>query len=243
MPNKLFYVYEHWRPDRDECFYVGKGHGGRANQMKPRNAHHIAIQAKLARLGSCVEVRIVSDGLTESEAFALEVERIAFWRADGADLANMTDGGEGFTGGRHGQKTKLQMSSKRKGHITSCSTKRKIKEKLKGRRFSSDTLAKMSLAQKKRASDPKKRAVLLNSLAKAAENNQTPESREKRASKLKGRLRTAETRKKISESQKGKVISAEARKKMSAAKIGVKQSSETVAKRLATIKRNKDFAK
>lgn len=21
----IFYVYEHWRLDRDECFYVGKG--------------------------------------------------------------------------------------------------------------------------------------------------------------------------------------------------------------------------
>ena len=39
-----FYVYEHWRPDRDECFYVGKGKGGRANVMYGRNRHHEAVQ-------------------------------------------------------------------------------------------------------------------------------------------------------------------------------------------------------
>lgn len=26
----IFYVYEHWRPDKDVCFYVGKGSKGRA---------------------------------------------------------------------------------------------------------------------------------------------------------------------------------------------------------------------
>jgi hypothetical protein len=30
MTAKKFYVYEHWRPDKDVCFYVGKGHGRRA---------------------------------------------------------------------------------------------------------------------------------------------------------------------------------------------------------------------
>ena len=26
----IFYVYEHWRPDKNVCFYVGKGKGKRA---------------------------------------------------------------------------------------------------------------------------------------------------------------------------------------------------------------------
>lgn len=72
----IFYVYEHWRPDRGECFYVGKGKGGRANELRHnRNRFHKFIQAKLSRLGTAVEVRIISDCLSESEAFALERER------------------------------------------------------------------------------------------------------------------------------------------------------------------------
>jgi hypothetical protein len=94
----MFYVYEHWRPDRDECFYVGKGMGGRANKMRDRNLHHRAIVKKLSALGMAVEVRMVATGLDEETAFEIEVERIAFWRAAGIDLANKTNGGDGVSG-------------------------------------------------------------------------------------------------------------------------------------------------
>jgi len=113
--DQVFYVYEHWRPDRGECFYVGKGRGNRANIMRRRNSHHTAIQLKLSRMGLCVEVKLVSTELTEMEAFALEKERIAFWRADGADLANFTDGGEGASGYRHSEDTLALLSSIKKG--------------------------------------------------------------------------------------------------------------------------------
>lgn len=36
----LYYVYEHWRLDKDECFYVGKGRGNRAYKMRDRNRFH-----------------------------------------------------------------------------------------------------------------------------------------------------------------------------------------------------------
>lgn len=95
---KKFYVYEHWRTDRDECFYVGKGMGSRAYKMNCRNRHHKAIQAKVIREGCAIEVRIVASALTEEEAFTLEIERIAFWRSKNIDLANLTNGGEGPSG-------------------------------------------------------------------------------------------------------------------------------------------------
>lgn len=95
---KKFYVYEHWRLDRDECFYVGKGKDKRAYKMRDRNLHHRAIMAKLSRDGSGMDVRMVATGLTEDEAFLLEIERIAFWRSVGVDLANLTNGGEGTSG-------------------------------------------------------------------------------------------------------------------------------------------------
>lgn len=88
-----FYVYEHWRTDRDECFYVGKGKASRAYKMRDRNRFHSAITAKLSREGHAVEVKIVACGLTEESAFSLEVERIEFWRAAKADLANSKSGG------------------------------------------------------------------------------------------------------------------------------------------------------
>jgi len=110
-----FYVYEHWRLDRDECFYVGKGKGGRAYKMRDRNRFHTAIVQKIQRDGFAVEVRIVSFGLTEEAAFVLEKERIAFWRNAGADLANATNGGDGVSGLKMSTEARLKMRNAKLG--------------------------------------------------------------------------------------------------------------------------------
>ena len=77
--------------------------------MSNRNSHHRAIMAKLSREGSGMEVRMVATGLTEEEAFSLEIDRIAFWRKAGVDLANYSNGGEGKTG-PHSEEHKMKIS-------------------------------------------------------------------------------------------------------------------------------------
>lgn len=109
-----FYVYEHWRPDKDVCFYVGKGHGKRAYVQFRRNAHHKNIRAKLARQGMCIEIRLVRFGLTEDEAFTVEKERIAFWKSIGIRLANRSDGGEGPSGQVFSPETIAKLRAKRR---------------------------------------------------------------------------------------------------------------------------------
>jgi hypothetical protein len=131
-----FYVYEHWRLDRDECFYVGKGKGGRAYRMRDRNSHHQAIMAKLSREGSGMEVRMVKTGLTEGEAFSLEIERISFWRGIGVDLANHTNGGDGVSGLKMSNESKAKMSAAKKGMVGNIT--------MLGRKHSEETKAKMS---------------------------------------------------------------------------------------------------
>lgn len=126
--DRVFYIYEHWRPDRDECFYVGKGKGRRAYGMRQRNRWHQFIQEKMIRLGTSVEIKIVFSGLTEGEAFALEVERIALWKSDGADLVNMTDGGEGASGCKKSLENRKKQSILMKGAPKSEEHKRKIGE-------------------------------------------------------------------------------------------------------------------
>jgi hypothetical protein len=63
--------------------------------MKKRNRHHKAIVAKAFREGFAIDVRIVKTGLTWEEAGKLEIERIAFWKSHGCDLANIASGGNG----------------------------------------------------------------------------------------------------------------------------------------------------
>jgi hypothetical protein len=106
---RRFYVYEHWRPDKGVCFYVGKGSGTRAYNMSSREPHHKAIRKKLMAMGLSVEIRIFASNLTEVEAFEVERERIAHFRSKGSCLSNITDGGGGTSGHRHTDETKEKM--------------------------------------------------------------------------------------------------------------------------------------
>jgi len=200
-----YYVYEHWRLDRDECFYVGKGKAGRAFSSKNRNRHHKAICAKLSREGFAMEVRMVATGLCEKKAFSLEIERIAFWREIGADLVNVTNGGEGTSGMRHTDEVKKHLSAMNKGKPAV----------FKGRHHTEE--AKAILSAKAKLRGPPKL---------------TPETIEKIAQSHRGRKRSAETCAKISAAKagkpnwakgkpsklKGRVLSEETRLKMSEAK-------------------------
>jgi hypothetical protein len=129
----IFYVYEHWRTDRDECFYVGKGKGRRAYSMIDRNRHHKAIQAKVAREGFAIEVRMVATGMSEDEAFAIECERIRFWRESNIDLANMTNGGEGSSGCKRSEQSKILQSQLMKNIPKTLEHRHKISVAHKGR--------------------------------------------------------------------------------------------------------------
>lgn len=87
-----YYVYEHWCPDGDQPFYVGKGCGIRAYDKNTRSPEHILLIDELTSTGLTLKVVIVETDLSEEEAFQLEVRRIAFWRGQGAVLINRNRG-------------------------------------------------------------------------------------------------------------------------------------------------------
>ena len=144
----MYYVYEHWRPDKDICFYVGKGKGSRANSMKGRNKYHRAVQKKLHSLGMCVEVKIVKSGLSEEESFQIEKKQINFWKSNNVKLANLTNGGEGTAGLKHSKKSREKMSKDRIGRKLSEETKKKVSEASKKRWLNEEYSNKMKLLAK-----------------------------------------------------------------------------------------------
>lgn len=105
----MYYVYEHWRPDKNIPFYVGKGKKNRAYRMTYRNARHVAVQKKLASLELSVEVKIVACDLSSDDAIAKEIELIANYRKLGIDIVNMTIGGDGIPGHKHSEETRENM--------------------------------------------------------------------------------------------------------------------------------------
>lgn len=120
-----FCVYEHIRNDNGQCFYVGKGTIKRA-YSKSRNEHHDRIVNEYG-----MTVKIIKDGLTQSDAYQLERQIITdyvFNKGYGIDisgynnkpdeqghLTNHTFGGDGSYGMVHTEEWKRDHSKKMSG--------------------------------------------------------------------------------------------------------------------------------
>lgn len=159
MAENVYYVYIHRRNDNNEVFYVGKGKKNRATSKSGRNSWWNNIVNKVG-----YSVEFIEKGLSEDDAFDLEIETIKFYRECGNALCNMTSGGEGMSGMRHTDTAKKKMSDARKGsHFTeehkqnlSESHKRIITDERrevlsknrKGRLHSEETKAKYSETRK-----------------------------------------------------------------------------------------------
>jgi len=146
-----FYVYEHWRPDNGTCFYVGKGTGVRAFAKGNRNSHHRRITARLSKLGLFIDVRFIREKLSEEDAFAFEIERIAFWRSAGIEIVNQTAGGDGSVGHiqpPHTAEQRQRLSDAVRKNALSRSPEHlaKISAALKGRKLSAEHIAKLKTA-------------------------------------------------------------------------------------------------
>lgn len=180
------YVYEHWRPDKDLPFYVGKGSGRRAMKLYGRNKHHKNVVKKLARLGMCFEVRMVRSGLSAEEAYAFEMERIAFWKKAGVPLVNQNAGGKG--GVTPSVQVRSKMSAGIKASIQKMSPEafaaRNVKIGVANHNPSIETREKMRRAKLGRKLSPEHRANIGRSLV--------------------GRPCSTETRAKISASHKSR---------------------------------------
>jgi hypothetical protein len=87
-------LYEHYKPDTDEIFYVGIGGPKRPYGRESRN---IMWQRIVAKYGG-FDVRIVINDLTWEQACDLEIFFIAVYGRRDLNLGpltNMTDGGDG----------------------------------------------------------------------------------------------------------------------------------------------------
>jgi hypothetical protein len=127
--NNKFYVYEHWRTDTNEPFYVGKGCNGRAHKMGEkgnRNLHHRAIEIKLKRLGLKIDIKIVARFETSDEACSYEMERISHWLALGMELVNRTAGGDGLRNPT--PETRELLATYHRGLKASEETRKKMRE-------------------------------------------------------------------------------------------------------------------
>ena len=84
-----FYIYEWYFNNTGNVFYVGKGKGRRYRDEKGRNQKFTRYISKC----DC-SVRKVYENLTEKDAYAKEIELIAFYKSSGQCSCNFTIGGD-----------------------------------------------------------------------------------------------------------------------------------------------------
>jgi hypothetical protein len=207
----MFYTYAHYKPN-GELFYIGKGQGFRAYTKSRKNKHWQKIVEKYGK----PIVQILANWNTEKEALDHEILLIDCFKSMGYKLANKSSGGEGSSGYKHTEESKLKMSESLKGRTVwnkgvpmSEDTRIKLKSSLNGRSvwnkgvpMSEEQKQKLSLAKKGKTS-PRKGA------------KHTDETKLKMSKSHKGKILSEETRKKISVCSKN--LSDETRKKLSEA--------------------------
>jgi hypothetical protein len=104
-----YYVYGLCRPDTNEIFYIGKGKNWRTFvhldlRYTTGNKHKDRIVAKIGPVNIKFLIKFVN---SEEDAFEFEKKLISRYKEQ---LTNLTDGGEGTSGYRHREDSKLKMS-------------------------------------------------------------------------------------------------------------------------------------
>jgi hypothetical protein len=216
-----FYVYFHSAilpRDKGDIFYVGKGRGKRAQHKGGRTQRWKRIVAKYG-----YTVEIFAEGLTEEQAFELEMFSIlVFGRTT---LCNMTNGGEGASGTKHTEEWKAERSAAMMGHTYNVGRKHseewiaKSVAARRGRRCSQDTKAKI-------------RAALMGKPGSCLGKPKSESHKAKLSAALMGkpgRSPSQATRDKISAVHRGKVVSQATRGRIRAAKLagGAMKNSKT----------------
>lgn len=105
---KRFYVYVHKRPTDGTIFYVGKGCGNRLTSTKSRSKYW---RNTVSKHGGFIPEKIYT-GLTEDEAFSLEIATIAEIGIE--NLCNLSTGGDGPAGCKRSEETKRVLSERAK---------------------------------------------------------------------------------------------------------------------------------
>jgi hypothetical protein len=216
MTRNDFYVYEHWRPDTGQCFYVGKGRGRRARVLSGRIAYHRNIVASLRKSDLKIEIKYIATGLSESDAYALEMERIGFWRDMGVYLINQTGGGNGLRVVSEELRSKLKKrqserwlsndarliaAEKAKRSWRDPEFRRQMSNKLKGRKHSDEHRKKISDALKGRIISEEHRLSLTGRNNPFWGKRHSDELLKQIAEKKRGSRMSEETREKMRKSQ------------------------------------------
>jgi len=205
-----FYTYL-WLRENGTPYYAGKGSDDRAYRWHAR-VHMPPVKERI----------LVQEHASEEEAFVAEKFLIDFYgRKDLGTgcLANMTDGGEGFSGARHTEDSKKRIGKASLGNKYSLGvkiseeTRRKISEASKGRPCSEETKLKISKANLGNTLSPEHKAKLRETHLGVKRGPMPADVKSKISKKLMGHTFYKESIEKMKQTRTGKPWSATRRQR------------------------------
>jgi len=205
MSENNAYVYGHYKADTGELFYIGKGIGKRAWEKRRRNDHWNNTVNKHGYI-----VKILHENLSEEEAFNKERELIE--EVGLQNLANMVEGGRGFTKEFSENLWKNPKFLKKMQEIYSSDEwYSKLKEGMKRMAQNPEWRKKNKERAQKRAQDPEWRKKNKEAMQK---NSQNPEWKRKHKEEMQKRAQDSEWRRKNKEAAQKNSQNPELRRKL-----------------------------
>lgn len=224
------------------CFLTHRRLAQHIQRAKSETTHKANWINKLSSAGLSPIIDVIEVG-TGDWAFA-EKKWIAFYRGQGIDLVNLTDGGEGVPGLVFSVAAREKMSAAKKGRKLSPEHIKKVADALRGRKRPEAAMAGARKALTGRVVSQETKEKIRNSLigtkhtdeakakisAAGKGRKHTTESKEKMRSAMAGRTLTAEHKEKLSLAKRGKILTAAHKEAISAASGGWKHTPETIEK-------------
>jgi len=203
QPQRTF-IYGLFDPRTEECRYVGK-----TNRPKRRFYHHVK-RTNMIRIKRWV-IELADSGLIPRmeilEECPMEIwqQRETFWiahyRSQGADLLNLTSGGDGISS--HSEEVRMRLGALHRGKNISLAMRQRLSEFNRGRKHSPEVKAKIAAANTGRLSPNKGKPI------------HGPEVRQRIAEANRGKTVSETTRGKLSNAQKGRKLSEWVRQRIS----------------------------
>jgi len=203
-----YYIYQHYIPNSQTPFYIGKGKGRnffRAKSKRNRNNYWHNVVNK-----NGYEIKITHKEICSEEACSIEKYLISFYgRRDlkNGVLCNMTDGGEGSVNYKHTKESKEKIGNFFLGKYIGDKNPQFGKKISEEHKKNISEAAKIS--NKKRVYTDETKRKISESVKNFYKNNpdkvsflRSPEKSKKLSEKLKGRVFTDEWKDKISKSKK-----------------------------------------
>jgi hypothetical protein len=185
MISNSTYIYRHIRLDKNEPFYIGIGTDSKYQRAYSKQSRNIFWNRIVSKTD--YEVEILLDNLTRDEAKIKEIEFIALYgkKIDKTGiLTNISDGGDGNSGGKHTEEAKRKIGESNKfkdyskfdrSYMQTKEYKDKVSKINKGRKMPDSMRQKVSDRMKNRIVSEKEKDRLRSSMLGKKMSNETKE--------------------------------------------------------------------